>query len=148
MVGKTQHPLAPRIKKMMQTDEDVGKISQLAPPLIACALDLLVRQLCKGAAQLAQDRGVRTVSPSHLKSFIVSEAKLDFLKELVADVADLPPADEVSPRKRPRATKSKKDGESASAPKARKANSKQASPDSNAASNAPNSDQPAGLKHW
>lgn len=28
------HPLAPRIKKMMQADEDVGKIAQAAPVLL------------------------------------------------------------------------------------------------------------------
>jgi hypothetical protein len=34
MKGKKVCPLATRIKKMMQTDDDVGKISQATPVLI------------------------------------------------------------------------------------------------------------------
>jgi hypothetical protein len=36
-MGRKGHPLAARIKKMMQTDEDVGKIAQATPIMIgAC----------------------------------------------------------------------------------------------------------------
>ena len=31
---KISHPLAPRIKRLMQSDEDVGKIAQPTPVLI------------------------------------------------------------------------------------------------------------------
>ncbi len=34
------HPLAPRIKRLMQTDEDVGKIAQATPHLIGTAYKL------------------------------------------------------------------------------------------------------------
>lgn len=33
-MGRKGHPLAARIKKMMQTDEDVGKIAQATPVMI------------------------------------------------------------------------------------------------------------------
>lgn len=33
-MGRKAHPLAARIKKMMQTDEDVGKIAQATPVMI------------------------------------------------------------------------------------------------------------------
>ena len=174
MVGKTQHPLAARIKRVMQSDEDVGKISQLAPPLIggkglyclasskgmldllcvrgafswretrpepeskfvfaACAVDQLVEQLCKGAGAIAQERGARTVTPAFLcvlspvksccatdrakqscgdfagkaspdrlclrrKAYIMGDLKLDFLKDLVTEIADLPTETSASPRK-------------------------------------------------
>lgn len=37
MKGKKTHPLAARIKRMMQQDEEVGKIAQAAPVLIGAA---------------------------------------------------------------------------------------------------------------
>jgi hypothetical protein len=33
-MGRKAHPLAARIKKMMQTDDDVGKIAQATPVMI------------------------------------------------------------------------------------------------------------------
>lgn len=33
-MGRKGHPLAARIKKIMQTDEDVGKIAQATPIMI------------------------------------------------------------------------------------------------------------------
>ena len=33
-MGKKAHPLAARIKRMMQTDEEVGKIAQATPVMI------------------------------------------------------------------------------------------------------------------
>ena len=35
---KVTHPLASRIKRMMQTDDEVGKIAQPTPVLIGAAL--------------------------------------------------------------------------------------------------------------
>lgn len=37
-MGRKAHPLAARIKKMMQTDEDVGKIAQATPVMIGWTL--------------------------------------------------------------------------------------------------------------
>jgi Dr1-associated corepressor len=37
-MGRKQHPLAARIKKMMQADEDVGRIAQASPTLISTLL--------------------------------------------------------------------------------------------------------------
>ena len=37
-MGRKAHPLAARIKKMMQADEDVGKIAQATPPMIGATL--------------------------------------------------------------------------------------------------------------
>lgn len=93
MVGSRQHPLAARIKRLMQTDEDVGKIAQAAPSLLGKSLQMslqskvlynnlwpqcwslcapgfavekLVQQICSGAAQLAAERSGRTVTASHV----------------------------------------------------------------------------------
>lgn len=42
MKGKrVNHPFAPRIKKLMQADEDVGKIAQATPVLLGTASPLI-----------------------------------------------------------------------------------------------------------
>jgi hypothetical protein len=90
---KKPHPLAARIKRVMQADEEVGKIAQATPflmgepagagaallrprpaprPVTAAprpperALELFLQHLCGRAAAVAQERGAKTVTPSHL----------------------------------------------------------------------------------
>ena len=41
------HPLAPRIKRLMQTDEDVGKIAQATPHLIGSANTTMSTPPCR-----------------------------------------------------------------------------------------------------
>jgi hypothetical protein len=87
-MGKKAHPLAARIKRMMQTDEEVGKIAQATPVMIgmcfvhkvlvvshplltACpyaarAMELFLEKLCKGSAEVALGRKAKTLTPSHL----------------------------------------------------------------------------------
>jgi len=78
-----------RIKKIMQTDEDVGKVAAPVPVIISRALELFVENLLKKANQVTLERGARTLTPSHLKMCIKSEKRFDFLKELVSTVPDL-----------------------------------------------------------
>ena len=67
MKSKKGHcPLASRIKKLMQTDEDVGKISQATPVLIARAMELFLKKLCDKAMEVAQTRQAKTITTSHL----------------------------------------------------------------------------------
>ena len=89
MKSKKSNPLAARIKKVMQADEDVGKIAQATPVLIGDSLivseifppgvhftvsfaavghsvELFVAQLSKGAAELALARGDKTLTTAHL----------------------------------------------------------------------------------
>ena len=55
-----------RIKKIMQTDEDVGKVAAPVPVIISRALELFVENLLKKANQVTLERGARTLTPSHL----------------------------------------------------------------------------------
>lgn len=48
--ARKTNPLANRIKRLMQTDEDVGKIAQAAPALIGKAMWLAVCATVKRAA--------------------------------------------------------------------------------------------------
>jgi len=78
-----------RIKKIMQTDEEVGKVAQPVPVIISRALELFVENLLKKANDITSQRGARTLTPSHLKMCIKSESRFDFLKELVSTVPEL-----------------------------------------------------------
>jgi hypothetical protein len=86
---KKAHPLAARIKKLMQKDEDVGKIAQATPLLIgkqaqhgsasclhypdengfrpaARAMEVMLDRVCRKSAELVQARGGKTLTPSHM----------------------------------------------------------------------------------
>jgi histone H3/H4 len=98
MKGKKTHPLSGRIKRIMQQDEEVGKISQATPMLIANAMEQFVKKLCTGTAAIAAERGSKTISASHLKACIHGNELLDFLKEVMKDVQDLPPEENAKPK--------------------------------------------------
>lgn len=78
-----------RIKKIMQSDEDVGKVAAAVPVLISKSLELFAEKLLRSANDVIERRGARTLTPSHLKRCVTTEPRFDFLKEIVADVPDL-----------------------------------------------------------
>jgi len=78
-----------RIKKIMQTDEEVGKVASAVPVIISRVLELFAESLLTQANEITMKRGARTLTPSHLKFCIENESKFDFLREMVANVPDL-----------------------------------------------------------
>ncbi|XP_031356430.1 dr1-associated corepressor [Photinus pyralis] len=79
---------AGRIKKIMQTDEEVGKVAQAVPVIISRTLELFVESLLTKSMQITQARNAKTLTPSHMKQCILSESRFDFLKDLVKNVPD------------------------------------------------------------
>lgn len=59
-------PLQARIKKIMQSDEDVGKVAAAVPVIISRALELFVDNFLGKANAITLRRGARTLTPSHL----------------------------------------------------------------------------------
>lgn len=57
---------ASRIKKIMQADEDIGKIAQAVPLLVSKSLELFLQDLCDRTYEITLQRGAKTVSASHL----------------------------------------------------------------------------------
>ena len=55
-----------RIKKIMQTDEDVGKVAGGATYVMACALETFLFNLIDGGLDIAQSRNARTLTAAHL----------------------------------------------------------------------------------
>ncbi|KAK7813766.1 dr1-associated corepressor [Quercus suber] len=83
----TRFPAA-RIKKIMQADEDVGKIALAVPVLVSKALELFLQDLCDRTYEITLQRGAKTMSSLHLKHCVQSYTVFDFLKEVVSRVPD------------------------------------------------------------
>ena len=83
-----------RIKKIMQTDEDIGKVAAPVPIILSKALEIFMQSLLETASKNTQARHAKTMSTAHLKQCITSESQFDFLKELVENIPDLPTNEE------------------------------------------------------
>ncbi|KAG6334815.1 hypothetical protein ID866_4267 [Astraeus odoratus] len=93
---QTKFPVA-RIKKIMQKDEEVGKVAQATPIVISKALELFLAMIIEEASKVTVQRGAKKVEAYHLHvSFICAPCvhavetteMFDFLKEIVESVPD------------------------------------------------------------
>ncbi|KAI0312364.1 histone-fold-containing protein [Amylostereum chailletii] len=140
----TKFPVA-RIKKIMQKDEEVGKVAQ-ATPVVICAsdffplcaskaLELFLQMVIDEASSVTVQRGSKKVEAYHLKNAIENTEMLDFLKEIVSNVPDPsaggslsldapddapPPPKQKKPRKSKAAASASAAAEGSEAPKKRK----------------------------
>ncbi|XP_042468807.1 dr1-associated corepressor-like [Zingiber officinale] len=80
---------ASRIKKIMQTDEDVGKIASAVPLLVSKALELFLQDLCDRTYEITLQRGAKTLNSSHLKQCVKTYSAYDFLTGVVNKVPTL-----------------------------------------------------------
>ncbi|ORZ12168.1 histone-fold-containing protein [Lobosporangium transversale] len=83
---KTKFPA--RIKKIMQMDEDVGKVAQATPILISKALELFMQSLIDEACIEARSKNAKRLTAAHLKTTILEKDQFDFLRDIVQNVAD------------------------------------------------------------
>ena len=56
-----------RIKKIMQLDEEVGKVASAVPVMISRSLEIFMENLLLQSSRLAGSKGARTLTTSHLK---------------------------------------------------------------------------------
>jgi len=82
---KTKFPVA-RIKRIMQADEEVGKVAQVTPVAVSKALELFMITLCTRSAEVARNSSSKRITAAHLKSAIESDRTFDFLYEITAKV--------------------------------------------------------------
>ncbi|XP_065369150.1 dr1-associated corepressor homolog [Calliphora vicina] len=87
---------AGRIKKIMQSDEEVGKVAQAVPIIISRTLELFVESLLTKTLKITNSRNAKTLSTSHMKQCIMSEQRFDFLRELVRSIPDISVAEEAA----------------------------------------------------
>jgi len=78
---------ASRVKKIMQTNEEVGKLAQPVPVMVARALELFAKSLLLAAGKVAEQSGAKTLTPVHLKTAVEEDERMDFLKDKVEDVS-------------------------------------------------------------
>lgn len=82
---KTKFPTA-RIKRIMQADEEVGKVAQQTPIAVGKALELFMIQLVTKSADIAKDKGSKRVTASMLKNVVEADEQWDFLRDIVSRV--------------------------------------------------------------
>lgn len=88
----THHFPVARIKRIMQADDDVGKVAQVTPVVVSKALELFMVSLVTKAAAEAKARNSKRVGALHLKQAITKNEQFDFLNDIVSKVADAPAA--------------------------------------------------------
>ncbi len=94
---KTSFPVA-RIKRLMQADDDIGKVAQVTPHVVSRALELfMIRIISASAAQAAQSgggsgKGPKRILAQHVKRVLQADDNFDFLVDIIAKVPDAPAA--------------------------------------------------------
>ncbi|KAM4055256.1 histone-like transcription factor (CBF/NF-Y) and archaeal histone domain-containing protein [Hirsutella rhossiliensis] len=82
---RTKFPTA-RIKRIMQADEEVGKVAQQTPIAVGKALELFMVQLVSKSAEVAKDKGSKRVTAPMLKQVVETDDQWDFLRDIVSRV--------------------------------------------------------------
>ncbi|KAJ3046012.1 hypothetical protein HDV00_003760 [Rhizophlyctis rosea] len=79
---KTKFPVA-RIKKIMRTDEEVGKVAQVTPVLISKALECFIQCLIDETCKETRARNATKMTLAHLKTTVDQVDKFDWLRGTV-----------------------------------------------------------------
>ncbi|KAF4336706.1 DNA polymerase epsilon subunit C [Fusarium beomiforme] len=82
---RTKFPTA-RIKRIMQADEEVGKVAQQTPIAVGKALELFMIQLVTKSADVAREKGSKRVTAPMLKQVVETDEQWDFLRDIVSRV--------------------------------------------------------------
>jgi len=80
---KTHFPAA-RIKKIMQSDEEIGKVAQATPVVVGRALEIFIANLVEVSALEAKKSGVRRIGAAHIRAAVEKTEQFDFLVDAVA----------------------------------------------------------------
>ncbi|TQS32854.1 hypothetical protein Golomagni_06822 [Golovinomyces magnicellulatus] len=82
---RTKFPTA-RIKRIMQADEEVGKVAQQTPIAVGKALEMFMVELVNKSADAAKEKGTKRVTAGMLKQVVESDDQWDFLRDIVSKV--------------------------------------------------------------
>jgi hypothetical protein len=82
---RTKFPTA-RIKRIMQADDEVGKVAQQTPIAVGKALEMFMIALVTKSADVAKEKNSKRVSAQMLKQVVESDDQWDFLREIVGKV--------------------------------------------------------------
>lgn len=84
---KTKFPTA-RIKRIMQADEEVGKVAQQTPIAVGKALELFMIHVVTKSADIAREKNSKRVTAHMLKQVIENDGQYDFLADIAAKIGD------------------------------------------------------------
>lgn len=79
---KTHFPPA-KVKKIMQSDEDIGKVSQATPVITGRSLEFFMALLVKKSGDMARQRGMKRITADVLRDTILEDERFDFLRESI-----------------------------------------------------------------
>ncbi|KAH3901866.1 related to Negative cofactor 2 complex subunit alpha [Saccharomycodes ludwigii] len=92
---KTHFPPA-KIKKIMQSDEDIGKVSSATPVVCGRSLEFFIALLVYKSMGVANELGVKRISPEIMKKTILEDDRFDFLRESICGQDEEGKEDEVT----------------------------------------------------
>jgi hypothetical protein len=72
----------------MQSDDDIGKVAQATPVVVAKALELFMIALVDESCHQARLRNSKRVSPAHLKQAVLAQEHFDFLQVVMEKYPD------------------------------------------------------------
>jgi hypothetical protein len=72
----------------MQSDEEIGKVAQATPVVVAKALELFMVALVDESCNQARLRNAKRVSPAHLKQAVLTTEHFDFLQDIMQKYPD------------------------------------------------------------
>ncbi|KAI5188570.1 Dr1-associated corepressor [Nematocida sp. AWRm77] len=81
---KCRFPIA-RIKKIMQFDEDIGKVSSSAPIVISHAIEMFLVDALKELEADAKNKSSKKISLVHLEACVQHCPKMQFLRTVMPE---------------------------------------------------------------
>eukprot|EP01100_Stratorugosa_tubuloviscum_P012460 TRINITY_DN593_c1_g5_i1.p1 TRINITY_DN593_c1_g5~~TRINITY_DN593_c1_g5_i1.p1 ORF type:complete len:129 (-),score=39.51 TRINITY_DN593_c1_g5_i1:147-533(-) len=83
----TKFPMA-RIKKIMQSDEDIGKIALAGPVLMSRCVELFIKDFVEKSVEIAREQKYSVITPAHLKLCVEKHNLFDFLQTIIDEHAE------------------------------------------------------------
>ncbi|KAI6186472.1 CBFD-NFYB-HMF domain-containing protein [Aphelenchoides besseyi] len=75
-----------RVKKVMQSDEEIGRMVASVPVALGSAMEHFAEKLLESAAQCVQFSAARTLAPMHIRHAILRNRHFSFLEELTKNI--------------------------------------------------------------
>ncbi|KAF1750417.1 hypothetical protein GCK72_016967 [Caenorhabditis remanei] len=76
-----------RIKKVMQSDEEIGRMVQSVPVSIGRAMEHFAEKFLQAAADATQYTSSKTLNPQHMKQAVMNTPHFSFLESLFKDIS-------------------------------------------------------------
>lgn len=76
-----------RIKKVMQSDEEIGRMVQSVPVSIGRAMEHFAEKFLQAAADATQYTSSKTLNPQHMKQAVLNTPHFSFLESVFKDIS-------------------------------------------------------------